>query len=132
MIKISQVEDREILKICLEYWTKFIQGLFDESVQALKVPTRKDAYAIVLSQLRVVMIESMVKPEEVLVVENDEGEIVREFVKESDTIVLYKNIKEVLVYLTNLDIFDTEQIMSRKLQAQVKKKGGESKKNGSR
>ncbi|KAI8885318.1 nuclear export factor CRM1 [Backusella circina FSU 941] len=117
LIKISQVQDREILKICLEYWTKFVQGLFDEALTVS--PMRKEMYASILSHLRVVMIESIVKPEEVLVVENDEGEIVREFVKESDTIVLYKNIKEVLVYLTNLDIYDTEDIMSRKLQAQM-------------
>jgi len=65
------------------------------------------------------MIERMVKPEEVLIVENDEGEIVREFVKESDTIVLYKSMKEVLVYLTNLGVVDTEEIMSLKLQRQM-------------
>ena len=82
---------------------------------------RKLLYVDVLSSLRVVMIERMVKPEEVLVVENDEGEIVREFVKESDTIVLYKSMKEVLVYLTNLDVADTEEIMTNKLARQVKR-----------
>jgi precorrin-3B methylase len=54
-------------------------------------------------------------------VENDEGEIVRESLKESDTIVLYKSMKEVLVYLTNLDVADTEEIMTSKLQRQVKR-----------
>ena len=42
--------------------------------------------------------------------ENDEGEIVREFLKEIDTIVLYKSMREVLVYLTHLDVVDTEMI----------------------
>lgn len=65
------------------------------------------------------MIERMVKPEEVLVVENDEGEIVRESLKESDTIVLYKSMKEVLVYLTNFDVADTEDIMTAKLSRQM-------------
>lgn len=51
--------------------------------------------------------------------ENDEGEIVREFMKESDTIVLYKGMREVLVYLTHLDVNDTEQIMTDKLSRQV-------------
>jgi exportin-1 len=55
----------------------------------------------------------------VLIVENDEGEIVREFMKESDTIVLYKSIREVLVYLTHLDVADTETIMTEKLAKQV-------------
>lgn len=61
----------------------------------------------------------MVRPEEVLVVENDEGEIVREFVKESDTIQLYKSEREVLVYLTHLNVIDTEEIMISKLARQI-------------
>ena len=54
-----------------------------------------------------------------MIVENDEGEIVREFMKESDTIVLYKSMREVLVYLTHLDVADTETIMTDKLSKQV-------------
>ena len=82
-------------------------------------PLRKHKYSEVLSHLRQVMIEKMVRPEEVLIVENDEGEIVREFVKESDTIQLYKTSRECLVYLTHLDVVDTENIMSDKLARQV-------------
>jgi exportin-1 len=55
----------------------------------------------------------------VLIVENDEGEIVREFMKESDTIVLYKQMRELLVYLTHLDVVDTENILTEKLAKQV-------------
>jgi CRM1 / Exportin repeat 2 len=54
-----------------------------------------------------------------LIVENDEGEVVREFLKESDTIVLYKQMREVLVYLTHLDVSDTETILVEKLAKQV-------------
>ena len=54
-----------------------------------------------------------------LIVENEEGEIVREFMKESDTIVLYKQMRELLVYLTHLDVADTENILTEKLQKQV-------------
>ena len=56
---------------------------------------------------------------QVLVVENDEGEVVREFLKESDTIVLYKSMRELLVYLTHLDVLDTENILTEKLSKQV-------------
>jgi exportin-1 len=97
---------------------------------------RKNVYKDILSQLRMVMISKMVKPEEVscevlvfsigahiapqvLIVENDEGEIVREFMKESDTIVLYKSMRTVLVYLTHLDVSDTESIMTSKLSKQI-------------
>lgn len=144
LIRISQIEDREIFKICLEYWTKLVQDLYEE-MQSLPItdanplvnmgvvggagalnpnvlanyPLRKHKYNEVLSNLRTVMIEKMVRPEEVLIVENDEGEIVREFVKESDTIQLYKTTRECLVYLTHLDVVDTENIMTEKLSKQV-------------
>jgi hypothetical protein len=61
----------------------------------------------------------MAKPEEVLVVENDQGEVVREFMKDTDSINMYKNMRETLVYLTHLDYADTERIMTEKLQNQV-------------
>ncbi|RAL13603.1 exportin CRM1 [Aspergillus homomorphus CBS 101889] len=147
LIRISQIDDREVFKICLEYWTKLVQELYEEMQQlpitdinplvsmgvsglsnggaphpstlANYPALRKHKYDEVLSSLRTVMIEKMVRPEEVLIVENDEGEIVREFVKESDTIQLYKTIRECLVYLTHLDVIDTENIMIEKLAKQV-------------
>ena len=146
LIRISQIDDREIFKICLEYWTKLVCELYDEMQQLpitdlnplvtmnmsglanggaphpnvlANYPLRKHKYSEVLTNLRQVMIEKMVRPEEVLIVENDEGEIVREFVKESDTIQLYKTTRECLVFLTHLDVVDTEQIMSEKLARQV-------------
>ncbi|KAJ6264311.1 Exportin-1 [Drechslerella dactyloides] len=138
LIRISQIDDREIFKICLEYWTKLVAELYEEMQQLpmsdlnpllsggapppsllTNYPLRKHMYTEVLSNLRLVMIEGMVRPEEVLIVENDEGEIVREFVKEGDTIQLYKTTRECLVYLTHLDVVDTETIMSEKLARQV-------------
>ena len=103
------------------------------------------------------MIGRMAKPEEVLVVENDNGEVIREQFKEcvetssnqkqpdgkifhvmgdcfpskvmesffstlfqdTDSINLYKTMRETLVYLTHLDHKDTEQIMTQKLARQV-------------
>ncbi|KAI6368810.1 hypothetical protein MCOR25_004553 [Pyricularia grisea] len=145
LVRISQIEDREIFKITLDYWLKLVQELYEEMQQlplsgdnplmnhgsalsqggALppqvleQYPLRKHKYKEILSNLRVVMIEKMVRPEEVLIVENDEGEIVREFVKESDTVQLYKTIRECLVYLTHLDVTDMETIMIDKLARQV-------------
>ncbi|KAG6897296.1 Exportin-1 [Termitomyces sp. T32_za158] len=141
MVKVSQVDEREIFKICLEYWLKLVAELYEE-LQSLPIgdsgllmglslggtgassmlngmSLRKNIYSDVLSNLRLVVIERMVKPEEVLIVENDEGEIVREFMKESDTIVLYKQMRELLVYLTHLDVTDTETILTEKLAKQV-------------
>ncbi len=87
MVKISQVDEREIFKICLEYWLKLVTELYDE-IQSLPIgesgllmglslgpggsagvlngmSLRKNIYSDVLSNLRLVVIERMVKPEEV-------------------------------------------------------------------
>lgn len=47
-------------------------------------------------KVRVVMISRMAKPEEVLVVENEQGEVVREFMKDTDAINMYKSMRETL------------------------------------
>ncbi|GMM55064.1 exportin [Maudiozyma humilis] len=149
LIQLSKIDERELFKTTLDYWHILVAGLFQEVQQlpvnelnplmqlsvgnqtvstgsgALnpefmkKFPLKKHIYEDICSQLRWVIIENMVRPEEVLVVENDEGEIVREFVKESDTIQLYKSEREVLVYLTHLNVVDTEQIMVSKLGRQI-------------
>jgi exportin-1 len=87
MVKISQVDEREIFKICLEYWLKLVAELYEE-IQAMPIGEsgimmglslgtngaqnmlngmnlRKNLYSEVLSNLRLVVIEKMVKPEEV-------------------------------------------------------------------
>lgn len=48
------------------------------------------------------MVSRMAKPEEVLVVENDQGEVVREFMKDTDAINLYKNMRETLGKLVHV------------------------------
>ncbi|KAI9352486.1 CRM1 C terminal-domain-containing protein [Zopfochytrium polystomum] len=134
LLGISRVKDREIFKVCLEYWHKLVSELYEEQQMLptlatpllnlgpstmTNYPLRKNIYFEALTNLRVVMIDCMVKPEEVLIVENEEGEIVRETLKESDTIVLYKSMREVLVYLTHLDVDDTETVMTEKLSKQM-------------
>ena len=84
MVKVSQVDEREIFKICLEYWLKLVAELYEE-IQSLPIgdsgllmglslggssvlnglALRKNIYSDVLSNLRLVVIEKMVKPEEV-------------------------------------------------------------------
>ncbi len=53
----------------------------------------------------------MAKPEEVIIVEDDNGEIVRETTKDTEVIAQYKTMKETLVFLTHLNYQDTESII---------------------
>lgn len=124
LVLISEVEDVEIFKICLEYWNSLASELYGEpfgtnSLWAVNQTTRRNFYADILSKVRYIMISRMAKPEEVLIVENENGEVVREFMKDTNAINLYKNMRETLVFLTHLDYADTEHIMAEKLMNQV-------------
>merc|ERR1711963_1337307 len=132
LLLISEVDDVEISKICLDYWNALAADLYRESPFSStasplfmsrpansETPGRRKFYQPVLSKVRNIMICKMAKPEEVLVVENDQGEVVREFMKDTDSINMYKNMRETLVYLTHLDYQDTEKIMTEKLANQV-------------
>lgn len=53
---------------------------------------RRQLYAMPMSKLRLLMICRMAKPEEVLIVEDENGNIVRETMKDNDVLVQYKVI----------------------------------------
>ena len=86
---------------------------------ALQGPSRKNLYNGILSKLRGLMIARMAKPEEVIVVEDENGNIVRETMKDTDTLARYKTMHETLVYLSNLGHEDTENQMLEQLKMQV-------------
>ena len=56
----------------------------------------------------------MAKPEEVLVVENEQGEVVREFMKDTDAINNYKNMRETLGIIKFLDCYILREKCSTK------------------
>ncbi len=54
-----------------------------------------------------------------IVVEDENGNIVRETMKDNDVLAQYKSMRETLVYLCHLDYEDTEGQMLDKLRQQV-------------
>lgn len=176
LVRISEVDDEEIFKTCLEYWHFFSKEIYNHECVLLKkqgnsrtngisndddgvgspIPDEDDdedrpsgfnnkpmrsgsdliyssgsrsasggnglpqvRYNMVLLKLRHVIIDKMAKPEEVIIVEDDNGEIVREMTKDTEVIAQYKTMREVIIYLTNLNYEETELIMLEKLDAQV-------------
>uniref|UniRef100_A0A7S2AWL8 Importin N-terminal domain-containing protein n=1 Tax=Octactis speculum TaxID=3111310 RepID=A0A7S2AWL8_9STRA len=135
LIGISEVPDNEVFKICLEYWHVFSSELYASETQGFAQQqcglnlgpsaghngsSRKHLYQRdLLSRVRSVMIANMAKPEEVLVVEDENGDVIREIQKDTEVIAQYKTMRETLVYLTHLNYDDTEAIMLEKLSAQV-------------
>lgn len=61
------------------------------------------------------MISRMARPEEVLVVENERGEVVREFMKDTDAINLYKNMRETLGKIKPSHRYPSEHLYSSSL-----------------
>ncbi|KAL3821906.1 hypothetical protein ACHAXA_008440 [Cyclostephanos tholiformis] len=135
LVRVSEVDDVEIFRICLEAWHMLSHDLF-QAEHEFKTPdsmanvlnlggsnsstsSRRYIYGPVLTAVRQVMIAKMAKPEEVLIVEDENGDIVRETTKDTDVIAQYKTMRETLVYLTHLNSDDTESIMLSKLTAQV-------------
>ncbi|KAL3682847.1 hypothetical protein R1sor_000869 [Riccia sorocarpa] len=143
LIGISYVEDTEVFKVCLDYWNSLVCDLFQSECNMETPATasplglqvglgvtmgdglgsqlshRKQMYSGPLSKLRLLMISRMAKPEEVLIVEDENGNIVRETMKDNDVLVQYKIMRETLIYLSHLDHEDTEQQMLKKLNKQL-------------
>ncbi len=141
LVHLTLVDEREIFKVCLEYWSFLASSLYHDTNNSngallnasgelgpsrnllLTAPpagegnrARRERYAPILSRVRLVVIQRMAKPEEVLIVEDENGDIIRERTKDTDQIVLYKMMRETLVYLTHLDPTDTQKLMLDLLQ----------------
>ncbi|XP_073129771.1 protein EXPORTIN 1A [Henckelia pumila] len=146
LINISYVDDTEVFKVCLDYWNSLVLELFEAhhnldnpaviaNMMGLQPPMhplpgmvdglgsqlmqRRQLYAGPMSKLRLLMICRMAKPEEVLIVEDENGNIVRETMKDNDVLVQYKIMRETLIYLAHLDHEDTEKQMLKKLSKQL-------------
>ncbi|XP_042048814.1 protein EXPORTIN 1A-like isoform X2 [Salvia splendens] len=144
LINISYVDDIEVFKVCLDYWNSLVSELFDSNhnldspagvahMMGLQMPMlpgmvdglgsqllqRRQLYTGPMSKLRLLMICRMAKPEEVLIVEDENGNIVRETMKDNDVLVQYKIMRETLIYLAHLDHEDTEKQMLTKLGKQL-------------
>ena len=150
LVMISEVNDEEqdgeVFKSCLDFWYHFAKDLFvsdDTKSRSLdsfaawssgsmkpssRTTRRVTMYSDILHRLRIVIIEKMAKPEEVIIVEDDDGNIVREMTKDTEVIAQYKTMRETIIYLTHLNCEDTEAIMLGKLELQID--GGEFTWNG--
>ena len=132
LLRISEVEDEVIFKICLECWSLLVADLYNTSrsefpramtlgsMQSQQPGARRlMMYSHELSRLRLTLVTKMPRPEEVLIVQDASGEWIRERMKDTDSIILYKSMRECLIFLTHLDPDDTQQLMIMKLAKQV-------------
>ncbi|KFK38102.1 hypothetical protein AALP_AA3G069700 [Arabis alpina] len=116
LIQISYVDDYHVFKICIEYWNSFVlelrgshheaPSLFGLMVNYLDISRgrtkRRKLYFHRMSELRLLMLNRMTKPEEAITAE-DENE---------NTLQLQYNVmRKTLINLFHLDPDDTKQHM---------------------
>ena len=146
LLEISLVDEPEIFKLCIDYWHQLVLDLFSQApalhggrglreqltllaglgvgdggmttttTSTMSTTTRMNIYPNILSHLRLVILAKMAKPEEVLLVEDENGNVVREELKDADVVALYKVMRETLVYLVHLNPKDTEEKMISRLR----------------
>eukprot|EP00924_Labyrinthula_sp_SR-Ha-C_P010324 snap_masked-scaffold_23-processed-gene-3.12-mRNA-1 protein AED:0.00 eAED:0.01 QI:0/-1/0/1/-1/1/1/0/1034 len=121
----DQKEEKELFIICVEFFNTFSNQLYKRTKSALFNNSQPNpaVYKAHLSKLRQILIPRMSKPSEVLIVEDEDGSIIRETNSNTEDLTTYKLLRETLVYLTHLDPLDTEQIMLRILTGQFAEGG---------
>ena len=123
LIQLSNIQLNELFKTMMEFWHKFteylviaIKGktLFSETGDSTLInmfnnrpvanqTLRDEIFPIYLDKLCLTMIRNMAKPEEVLVVIDENGNPVEELITDTETVSLYETMRETLVFLTNID-----------------------------
>lgn len=63
-----------------------------------------------LRDIKLVMIDFMVKPKEVLITTNESGEVEEEVVEDTEMRELFETMRETLIFLTNQNPPEAEQI----------------------
>lgn len=128
LVNISTIKDREIFKICQEYWHWLAKGLYDEAPVSQRligglstfVTARRAFYEPIICEVRMIIIDNMAKPEEIIITEDENGNIIRERAKDTEEINLYKCMKSTLVYLTHLNHKETQGYMLKRLDDHLK------------
>lgn len=116
--------------MAIEFWNHFLSKLYESEIRSFqtggvlysKPRTQSERlmfYNDILMTLRQVCIACMARPEEVLIVQNDDGSVTREVLEEGEAIQLYLSMRETLIFLTNFDAEATVSLMQNQLASIV-------------
>ncbi|KII72118.1 Exportin-1 [Thelohanellus kitauei] len=121
----TKIQDFEIFKICIEFWVSFTanarivktrsENRFDSTSKLLV-----EAFNGVLSKLRYIIITNMKRPEEVIIFVNEHGEVVRQIMRDTDSVSVYNSCKDALSNLTYLCPDEIKQIILERLDNVLK------------
>ena len=126
MVQTSQIPEDELFKISLDFWHFLTTDVMQNPRHggaAAAVPGMEfmgvlhgsfmsmNIYPEVFAAIEQVMVDFMVKPKEVLIVIDENGEAVEEVFDDTEIISVYETMRETLVYLTNIDKIGVERVI---------------------
>eukprot|EP01063_Lacrimia_lanifica_P009030 TRINITY_DN16074_c0_g1_i1.p1 TRINITY_DN16074_c0_g1~~TRINITY_DN16074_c0_g1_i1.p1 ORF type:complete len:1107 (+),score=513.53 TRINITY_DN16074_c0_g1_i1:67-3387(+) len=137
LLGLTCVDNKEMLKACVEYWRWLAEMVFNmmqqpgapqayggywmqnqqmTPQQQLLMGLYADPGMNIFSETRKAFVRLMARPEEVIVFEDENGEVIKEPMKDVDAIELYNTMREALVFFTHLDPKNTAVIMQSKIE----------------
>ncbi|KAK6090817.1 hypothetical protein P3W45_000062 [Vairimorpha bombi] len=122
MIQFSRIDDSKIFLVLFEMWNKLVFDLYTEFPFINKEPKRslrRFEYKGVLVQLLNCLVEKMPRPQEVFIVVNEYGEIIKNKLIETDQIEFYKKMKSCFYHLAFLIEDDMKRYFITKTGAQL-------------
>lgn len=142
LVQLSQIPEDELFKICLDFWNFFCENVmvkvkghqYFAQLDERGFPVyngqhflnfsgsllggnflQSQVYPPVLEAVRQTLVDNMVKPKEVLVVQDENGEAVEEVFDDTETISIYEQMRETLIYLTNIDTQAMDKVIQERL-----------------
>lgn len=139
LVQLSNIPEDELFKISMNFWHFFANDVlsktkpislvmnrtqeipFDNNLDFSNFSTQftqankltlmhHQVYPAILRDIKVVMIDFMVKPQEVLVTIDESGDLEQEVVEDSEMRELFETMRETLIFLTNQNPGEAEQI----------------------
>ncbi|ELA42365.1 uncharacterized protein VICG_00463 [Vittaforma corneae ATCC 50505] len=102
LVQLTKIEDTSIYNEIFPFWTKFIYEMYSE--YPLRIPTskplRRNSFIFILEAMLPVFTNNMPRPEEVFILVNDLGEIIRDKKVETSEIEFYKKMRSNMFYLS--------------------------------
>ncbi|CAD8058197.1 unnamed protein product [Paramecium primaurelia] len=135
LIGFSQLPLEQNYKVCAEFWFDFTKRLLEQPTQLPKgnqiilnlysnemnpPSLQNNSYPRILVELRKIVVSKMAKPQEVLISIDETGQPIKEELQNTENNALYDLLKDLLINLAKLNWTSTKEIITQKLDKQVK------------
>ncbi len=144
LVQLSNVPEDELFKINMNFWHFFASDVlsktrpitlghqgaeiahidnnldfsnFSTQFSQIKVTLmHQQVYPQILRDVKILAIDYMVKPREVLVTIDESGDVEEEVVEDTEMFELFETMRETLIFLTNQNPAEAEQIFQHRLE----------------